>query len=634
MAQQDTSSTTAPDILFIGFADNKVPEFKEVRSKDYIFFGEDNLFPNTLLTMYDKSSNHNAIIDGKTDYIVGKGFPIAGTSLTNINRKGQDLNTVVERAVKDIELFGGMYLQVIWKVGGGCEISHMPFQCLRKDKNGDGWWYKKNWKSSRDKPEHIPCFDPKKRKGSQIFEYSEYRPGCDEYPLPAYFGGLNDIETDVEISKYNLSVIKQGMFSSKMIVFNTGDPGTEAKRKIQKDFNEKFCGSGSAGRVMMVFNTDPAKAPVVQDLSTTDLDKLFDQLNKTTQSEIFTCHRVTSPMLFGVKTEGQLGGKQELADAYEIFKNTYVNAKQQKIEQAISWIFPLFGQQPMQLIPVSPVEVTPASAAMDTSMPTGNSAPVNDHVKNMTGKQSQNLHRIIRQFKQGKLTRAQAAQMLSQSFGFGEEDIAVWLDDHEPVIMSKEYTEDEVADMFETVGVVKQEFTIVKSRPYKFEEHYDEFADINETDSSILNLIGKDKYITPEVIAYTLKLDPAYVAARIKSLTKAGILTSSEKTVGIDTVTERAVNRDAIGTIEPPSTVGVEIKYSYEPRPGLEPIIETTRKFCRKLLALDRLYTRGEIEAISERVGFSVWDRSGGWWGSSPKCRHQWVKNVVIKKNK
>jgi len=49
---------------------------------------------------------------------------------------------------------------------------------------------------------------------------------------------------------------------------------------------------------------------------------------------------------------------------------------------------------------------------------------------------------------------------------------------------------------------------------------------------------------------------------------------------------------------------------------------------------LDRLYTRSEIESISQRVGFSVWDRKGGFWGDKEECRHRWVSNIVIKKGK
>ena len=81
-----------------------------------------------------------------------------------------------------------------------------------------------------------------------------------------------------------------------------------------------------------------------------------------------------------------------------------------------------------------------------------------------------------------------------------------------------------------------------------------------------------------------------------------------------------------------PSTTQILIRYSYE-----GPRDDRNRPFCAKLLELDKFYSREDIEKISERVGYSVWDRRGGWWTQpdgthSPSCRHRWQTNVVLRK--
>ena len=650
------AKTDGPNIHYIGFADNKVPEFKEVKSKDWVLFGEDNFFPLHLLYLYNKSSNHGAIVGGKVKYIFGKGLPVTGTKLTDVNRRHESLNKVLKKAITDVEIFGGFYWEIIWNAGGtGFEIFHMPFQSLRRGKEDKGWWYKKDWKSFKERnARYIPDYDPENRTGAQIFAYKEYRAGCDTYPLPGYFAALNDIETDVEISKYNLSTIKNGMFGGKMITFFTGDPGEEGKRKLEAGWIKKFNGSENSGKTMMCFVNPGQTAPSVEDLSATDLDKLFDILNKTIQSEIFTGHEVTSSTLFGVKTEGGLGDRAEIETAYEVFKNTYINNKQEAIEEAIAFIYPFFSvPAPLKFIPVDPlgfklsdeklaelmpkewlyeqVGIDPAkypSIAQPVAPAVTEQGMVNEHLKNLTGKQNQALQRIIRQYNKEQITREQATAMLKSSLAMGDDDIKIWLG------FESQHTEEEVAEMFAECGQGKAEFTVVKSRPYKFEDHYDEFADIKQTDSDILNLIGKDKRITAKVIGETLRLDPYYVAARIKELEAKGVLIPTTQTIGQDAIIERAINQEAIDTRAKPETVDIFIKYSYEPRPGLEPIIENTRPFCRRLLALDRLYTRAEIESISQRVGYSVFDREGGFWGNKPHCRHEWKRNVVIKKRK
>jgi len=614
------------DIMFLSFADNKTPEFKEVRDKDWILFGENNLFPHHLLYLYDKSSNHGAIVNGKSKYIYGSGFPVDYV----VNDKQEKVNVVFKKAIKDVELFGGLYFELIWNVGGKCTLRHLPFQLIRKAKDKAGYFYHKSWCKNmwKDKPVYIPEFDPLKKAGAQIFCYREYRPGCEAYPLPDYFSALNDIETDVEISKYNLSVIKNGMFSSKMIVFNNGTPTEEKKKQIEKQWKQKFAGSENSGNFMLVFNDDPAKAPQVQDLSTTDLDKLFDQLNKTTQSEIFTGHQVTSPMLFGVKTEGQLGGRTELIEAYEIFTNTYINEKQQAINDVYTFLAPYLINAPagtQELIPVEPLsapEVAPVS-----------SVPINENMKNLTGRQSQNIERIVRKYKTGKIPKQMAETMLRAGLGLSDDEIMTFLN------FAKIEREEEVAEMFAAVGRPRDEFVIIKTKQ-SFNGHSiaeveaECFKDIKGNDSAILDLIRKDKRITPEVIAKTINETEAYVRNRMKVLTESGVLRQAVQVTGPDTIIEHAINPEQIDSRTPPETVDIFIRYSYEAKAGLKPIIDTTRPFCKRLIELDRLYTRAEIESVSQRVGYSVWDRKGGFWGDNEECRHRWVSHIITKKRK
>lgn len=638
------------NIIFLGFADNKIPEFKEVKSKDWIMYGEKNDFPEHLLYLYNKSSNHNAIINGKSTYIFGKGFPNGNFP---VNPAGETFNKVIKKFVTDIELFGGGRIEVIWKVGGGAELRHIPFQRLRRAKEDNGFWYCKDWTkrgwSKENEPVFIPDYDPENKGGVQVFAYNEYRPGADVYPLPGYFGALNDIETDVEISKYNLSVIKNGMFSSKMIVFNDGVPTDEIKGKIEKDFKRKFAGSENSGNFMLVFNNDPAKAPQVQDLSTTDLDKLFDQLNKTTQGEIFSGHGVTSPMLFGIRTEGQLGGRSEIVEAYEIFKNTYVNEKQQAIEDVAAVLLPIIGQTASKIDTVEPItdrlnpvdfkDMLPEAWVFDklgiepdeyqpSEQVQPGAMPVNENLKNLSGRQMQQLQRVLNKFKNGKMTKVEATLLLRNSYGMADADIETLLSNQN---FSAQPTEEQVAMMFEEIGETRSNFHVVKSM--KFDEVDMSFADLSQVDANIVDQLRKDKRATPATIAAAIKSTPGYVQKRINDLKQSGVLTQTSKVLGVDTIIETAINTEVIDYKPKAETLDVYVKYSYEVKTDAGPeLIPTSRPFCKKLIELDRLYTRAEIEMISGRLGYSVFDRGGGFWGDRPSCRHEWRRNLVIKK--
>lgn len=207
-------------------------------------------------------------------------------------------------------------------------------------------------------------------------------------------------------------------------------------------------------------------------------------------------------------------------------------------------------------------------------------------------------------------------------------------------------TEDEVIQMFNQCGDLKQDYHIIKTKKINFESDIDAIKDeavffsrmnfknnISISESKILDLIKKDKRISPETIAKALNTTAEWVTAKIGALTKAGILESKVTTVGDDEQVERTLTKP-LSEIAPENKQEVEIliKYSYE-----GPKDDRNRPFCRKLLELDRLYSRAEIERISLRLGYSVFDRRGGWWTQpdgthSPTCRHRWQSNVITRK--
>jgi hypothetical protein len=326
--------SNGPDIVVLKFADSKIPVFKETRNKDYIQYGEKNNYPEYLTYLFNKSAKHNAILTGKSNYVFGKGFSNGDMP---VNRLGETLNDISKKAILDIEIYGGFRYEIIWnKAGLIAEIYHADYSSLRTGKE-NGFFYKEAWNvvgtfgewapNSREPEEFMTAFDPGNPVGSQIFAYNEYRPMTRFYPLPTYIGCNNYIETDIEISKYYLSAIRNGMMPSKMVQFYQGEPTEDKKREIERRFKNKFGGAENAGRFILVFNAGKDKQVDVSDLSASEVDKQFVELNKTCQQEIFSGHLVTSPMLFGIMEPGKLGGNTELYTSYSIFQNTYSKPK-------------------------------------------------------------------------------------------------------------------------------------------------------------------------------------------------------------------------------------------------------------------------------------------------------------------
>ena len=647
-----------PNISFIKFADVKLPAMVELPGKGYVQFGEDNLYPNFLLEKINKSSKHNGIVLGKVNYIIGNGISYKSGRENITPNKNETLNDFLKKVSTDIEIFGGVYIELHYNALGQVgAMYHVPYQKVRTNKD-QTQYYVKDWTQSvRVQPEIVAAYNPAVKQGKQILCYKEYRPGLDIYSYPNYIGALNWIEIDIELSKYHLSTIKNGMFGSKLINFNEGKPSPEEQQVVETKFKKKFTGSENAGGIVLSFSDDPAKAPTVLDLSNTDLDKHFEILNKTVEQQIFCGHQVTSPMLFGIKTEGQLGGRSELRDSYEVFKNTYINDKQRSLETLFTEISKLWGiDDEMVIAPIEPIgfefseatikEFAPKAwilekigidltkypealpAVQPASAPAQSEMQVNENLKNLTGRQWQGVNRIIRNFEKGKINKDQAKLLLKSSLGLSDDEISIMLSlDNEMEFSAQDHDELLLAE-FSAHGESKDQFNVIASRArFNFQE------ELTQPEVNVLDLIKKDKRITPQVIGKALKMPVDEVVSIIEGLTESGIILATISKVGVDEIIERTLPKPLSEiTDRTPRTLEQRIMYSYE-----GPRDNRNRDFCRRLLDMDKFYSRSDIETMSQRLGYSVWDRRGGWWTkpngvASPSCRHRWVQNFVVRK--
>ncbi len=582
------------NISILTFAEARQPDYKEKKGVGYYEYGHMNDYPEYLLELYKKSAKHQALIKGKINYICGNGWKagdVYGELFIRNANQVETLEEVTKKIVTDNELFGGFYLQVIWSMNGMIsDIYHVDYSKVRTNKDNTEFWIKDNWKDRHEEVKVYPAFNPNFPKGSQILFVKEYRAGISIYPLPSYFGGLNYIESDIEVSKHVLGNAQTGFTPSKLITLPNGEPNPEEKRIIERKFENKFTGSDGK-KFLLSFVNDSGRKPIIDDLGASDLTKEdFGHVDELIRTNIYVAHQITTPALFGIAEPGKLGSRQEMRDGYEIFKNTYINYKQRQIEAVINMIGSYRGvKEPMTLISVEPIGI---------------------------------------EFGEQTIAAVAPKEWILEKLG-----IDVSLYQTQPQQMSDDF-------IFEEFGEAASNFQVFKKKA-RFDEYtdYELFATINQTKADILDLISKDKRITPEVIADTLKIDIDVVNRNIEDLIKSGSLAQgTENGVLIHELT--APLKD-LTKIEP-ETKSFMIRYSYEWK-DIVPVGERntaahpSREFCKRLMALDKFYSRSDIEQMSARLGYSVWDRKGKWWTMpdgthSPSCRHEWKSLVVMRK--
>jgi hypothetical protein len=568
----------------INFHDNVLPVFKENKAKGYVTFGADNLYPDFLIELFNKSPKHNAIVSSKASYVAGIGTKVIGQNTVDIAKAEakiqainayETLNQVKNKIAYDLELFNGYCLEIIWNKAKTAiaEIYHIPFKNIRKGLEGE-YVYCEDWTDRKAEQVHYQPFNATTRESKSLYYCQFYRPGQGEYPLPDYVGALKYIEVDTEISNYYLNSIKNGFTAQTHIQLFKGIPTPEEARATARRFKENYQGTDNAGGLIIQYNDPQEKESVISNLQPSDFDKQFDLLNKTVQQEIFVAHKVNSPMLFGVRVEGQLGGRSEMIEAYEMFQQSYIEPRQQKIDDTLTDLFQFISPVRLETINKPPIGV--------------------DYVALFTaGLLTQNEARKELGFEE--IEKTPVAMSSQNPFGWDDErDLAVFMEYGEP------------AENFEAM---------------KFD-----FASAIE--SAILNVLKENKGLQVGDIVNITKLDPQVVVDTIAKLNDAKLIKGYNQ--GLE-VTSKGL--EEISQLQ----TEIVVRYKYSVAPGISGglIIPGSRDFCRQIAQSNRVYSRADIDAMSAQTGIDVWSRRGGWYHDPvrdvnvPQCRHIWQQQLL-----
>lgn len=366
------------------------PKISEKPNQEWIEYGDGeykNLYPQFLIDLYNSSATHSAIVNATSAMISGDNIVVDADDsnltayvelkkfLSSINRKGETAHELLKKTAFDLKLQGAFAWNVIWSKDKTkiVEIYHIPVEQVRSGKkNEDGivdeYYLSADWTQYRKReyqPEVIKAFDVLDRsEGSQLFYHGVYSPGMEAYFTPDYVASTNWILVDNLTSEFHLSNITNGFSPSFWINFNNGVPTAEERFKIEQQIKAKFEGAGNAGKFVLTFSDDPATKPDLQPIQLSDADKQYTVLNELCIQNIMIGHRVTSPMLLGVKTDGQLGGRNELLQAYELYSNTVIQPFKDILLKAFKIILNINNTN----LPISLTEISPLSSMFDADV--------------------------------------------------------------------------------------------------------------------------------------------------------------------------------------------------------------------------------------------------------------------------
>lgn len=357
-------------INVINLSGYQQPASTEDTRKNFVAYGEDNDYFTFLIETYLQSPTHSAAIKSISDQIYGRGLGVIGkdkeylknTPLADIIEEDDLKNIVLER-----KLLGQSVAQVIYSGKGKGrtvkQVKHFPMHTLRPEKcdeygNINAYFYHSNWAEYKqsDNLKRIPVFGTSKE-AIELYVFRPYVSGYKYFSPVDYSGAIGYAILEKEISDYHLNDIQHGFSGGKVINFNNGTPSKEQRDLITRDVKAKLTGARGE-RVIVAFNESKENMTEVIDLPLNDAPAHYEYLAKEASGKILTGHRVTSPMLLGIKDNVGLGNNaDEIMTASQLFNSTVIKPFQDEICKGLKMILKAANiEEDIYFITIQPVE--------------------------------------------------------------------------------------------------------------------------------------------------------------------------------------------------------------------------------------------------------------------------------------
>ena len=325
------------------------PEVVELKNKDWVQYGVDNDYFNYIIDVNNNSTTCRAITIGISNMIYGKGLaahdadkrPEQYAQMMSLFKKSD-----LRKFINDYKVLGMAAFQLVYQDGRVKEVHHFPMETLRAEKCNDegeieGWYYSNNWGNLKptEKPERIPAFGFGKANGVEMYVLKPYEAGKYYYSSPDWSSAMPYAVLEDEIGDYLINDCINGFSGTKVVNFNNGVPDPEKMQSIKSDVLGKLTGSRGE-KVIVAFNNNSESKTTIDDIPLNDAPAHYQYLADECFRKLIVGHRVTSPMLLGIRegNDGLGNNAEEIKNATQLFDNIVIQCFQDQVIECLDAI--------------------------------------------------------------------------------------------------------------------------------------------------------------------------------------------------------------------------------------------------------------------------------------------------------
>lgn len=323
------------------------PEVREVAGVDYVTNGSANEFWQYIVDRYKGSPTNAALINSYNERIYGRGLSVVNAK-NNATGYAKLINLFPKKEVKkivfDYYLYGSAVIQVIKDKSSKrlpAKLKHIHrYNVVPGKMNSEGeikeYFVHDDWRDTMSKePKKYPAYGTSNAT-IEILEIKPYTPGKEYFADPSYFAALQYAHLEEEISNFSINHIQNGLSAGWLMVFKDGEPAEEIQENMERKVLNAMTGSNNAARVMLMFVNSGDEAPEIVEIPSNANHEQWQFWCEEARKQILVGHRVTTPMLFGVKDNTGLGNNaNEMTEGNKILEKYTTGPFQQAIIEAI-----------------------------------------------------------------------------------------------------------------------------------------------------------------------------------------------------------------------------------------------------------------------------------------------------------
>jgi len=341
------------DIRLLQLSNYVRPKLEENKSKNWVLNGKNNSFYQYIIDRFNGSPTNAAIIDSYANLIYGNGLRSRNNNTSAwINFVSILRPKEVRKIVSDFELFGEASFQIrIAKDRKSlAAINHIPKQQVVPSlENEDGiietYWHSKDWCNiNKYPPVPYPAFGTSNEE-IEIYCIKPYKAGKNYFSDPDYLSALPYAEMEEELANFYINSIKKGLSAGYIIQIPDGGIRTpEEKDEIERQIKAKLTGSPNAMNFVIDFYGGTIPITIVPFPVNDAQHKQWEYLTGESRQQIMTGHKVVSPKLFGIMSDGGFGNNaNELDEAEAQLMKRVIQPKQTPILEAFEEVINFYN---------------------------------------------------------------------------------------------------------------------------------------------------------------------------------------------------------------------------------------------------------------------------------------------------